>query len=186
MREEFRRDAEQWDPATLVFLDEAGLRIGARLPRGRAPRGERLVSTGPVHRGENVSIVGALSFDGALEVTPWYGSMDGVGFLTWVEAVLVPRLRPGMRVVLDNVSFHKNVRVRELIEAAGAILVFLPPYSPDFNPIEECWSKVKHLIRKAAASGRAQVCEALAAAAAAVTSEDAAGWFRHAGYGTST
>lgn len=108
--------------------------------------------------------------------------MNGEYFEAYVEQVLVPELRPGNIVVMDNLSVHTQVRVRKLIEQAGARLVFLPPYSPDLSPIEPAWSKVKALLRRAAARAYEGLLDAVTAALRAITPDDARGWFRHCGY----
>jgi transposase len=110
------------------------------------------------------------------------GFVDGAAFLAFVQEVLVSQLRPGQVVVLDNLKAHKVAGVREAIEAVGARLLYLPPYSPDFSPIEECWSKIKAILRTKAARTLESLQQAITEAFAAITSQDAQGWFTHAGY----
>ena len=110
------------------------------------------------------------------------GSVDGEVFLAFIEQILVPTLRPGQVVVMDNLAAHKGAAVRTAIEATGAQLLFLPPYSPDLNPIEECWSKLKAWLRKQAARTHEALEQALTEAFQLITSDDARGWFNHRGH----
>jgi transposase len=127
-------------------------------------------------------MMGAIGLGGIRTLATLEGAVDSEAFKGFVEHFLVPTLKPGDVVLWDNLSVHKVAGAREAIEGAGAQLVWLPPYSPDFNPIELCWSKLKTLLRAAAARTRDELDRAIAHAMAAITSSDAAGWFRHAGY----
>jgi transposase len=129
-----------------------------------------------------VSLVGALGSDGLRTLMTINGAVDGDAFVAFVEHFLVPNLRPGDIVIWDNLSVHKDPRARAAIERVGAELRFLPPYSPDFNPIELCWSKLKALLRRAAARTRDTLDDAVAVAMGSVTHRDVFGWFTHAGY----
>ena len=149
---------------------------------GRAPSGQRVHGDKPYNHGDNVSMVGALGFTGLLTLMTMSGAIDGTAFVAFVRCFLAPLLRRGDIVVMDNLSVHKVAGVREAIEAVGATLYYLPAYSPDLNPIERCWSKIKALLRSAAARTREALEEAIAQAMAAVTAADAAAWFAHAGY----
>lgn len=166
----------------LIFLDESGCNLSMARSYARALRGERAAGSVPKNWGSNVTLCAGISLGGI--VAPMYlqGSMNGEYFEAYVEQVLVPELRPGNIVVMDNLSVHKQVRVRKLIEQAGARLVFLPPYSPDLSPIEPAWSKVKALLRRAAARTYEGLLDAVTAALRAITPDDARGWFRHCGY----
>jgi len=166
----------------LVFLDEFGANLSFVPRYGRARAGKRVRIRKPASRGRNNTFVGALTLDGLLTVTHLEGSANVVRFLQWVRDVLVPLLRPGQIVVMDNLFAHKTDDVRAAIEGAGAQVLFLPPYSPDFNPIEECWSKIKNYLRKTKARTQEALAAAVQEASALVTAMDAVGWFRHAGY----
>jgi transposase len=127
-------------------------------------------------------MIGALTLAGLVAMMTIEGATDGDVFEAFVEKVLLPVLRPGDIVVLDNVGAHRTQRVRDLIQSVGARLVFLPPYSPDLNPIEECWSKVKQFIRSIKPRSRDALDFVVGAAMKEVSPSDAAGWFGHAGY----
>lgn len=153
---------------------------------GYAPSGKRAVSYEPGGKGRRLSVIGALSSTGFLGGVEIEGSVNGEVFEAFVEQILVPHLRPGKVVIWDNVSFHRQESLRELIEAHGATVTFLPAYSPELNPIEECWSKLKAWLRKKAARTIQSLQEAITEAIQQVTLQDIAGWFRHAGYQVNT
>ena len=150
----------------------------------RAPRGRRAYGQVPRNRGKNTTLIAAITLEGAMgESVAVEGATDAEAFEAYVEHFLVPSLCEGQVVVLDGLGAHRTDKVRELVEGRGADLVFLPSYSsPDLNPIEEAFSKIKQLVRKVGARTREALEEAIGRALAAVTSEDAAGWFAHAGY----
>ena len=152
--------------------------------RARAPRGKRAYGKVPRNRGKNTTLIAAITLEGAMgESMTTEGATDALAFEAYVEHFLAPSLREGQVVVLDGLGAHRTDKVRELIEARGADLVFLPSYSPDLNPIEEAFSKIKALVRsKVGVRVREALVEAIGRALAAVTPEDAAGWFAHAGY----
>jgi len=150
---------------------------------GRAPRGERIAEATPAGHWRTLTLLGALTLEGMLASMTIESPTDGDVFLAFLEQVLCPRLQPGQVVILDNLSAHKVDSVRPLIEARGAQLLYLPPYSPDFNPIEQAWSKIKQLLRAAKARLLEALEQAAAQAIAAITAENAAAWFRHCGYG---
>jgi transposase len=170
------------DPQTLVFVDESGSHQAMSRDHGRAPRGQRATAAKPGQRGPHVTRVGALGVVGVVAAMMMEGFVDGAAFLAFVQEVLVPQLRPGQVVVLDNLKAHQVAGVREAIEAVGARLLYLPPYSPDLSPIEECWSKIKAILRTKAARTLEHLWQAITEAFAAITSQDAQGWFTHAGY----
>jgi transposase len=149
---------------------------------GRAPTGARVVGAVPHNYGPNVTMVGALGLEGISAAMSFEGPMNGAVFRTFVEKVLAPTLSEGDVVVLDNLSAHKVCGIREAIERVGARLLYLPPYSPDLSPIEQCWSKVKTWLRKAKARTVEALDEAIVDALAHVTSSDANGWFHNCGY----
>ena len=182
MRSAFVLAARALDPRNLVFLDEFGANL-AFVPRyGRALSGERVHINKPSKRGKNVTFVGALTLDGLLALDSLPGAATIENFVGWVGDSLIPVLRAGQIVVMDNLRAHKVEAVRELIESVGAQVLFLPPYSPDMNPIEECWSKVKSFLRKARARCHEALLLAVDMAAEMVTPSDSRGWFTHAGY----
>jgi transposase len=166
-----------------VFLDESGATTEMTRRYGRAPRGERIGEATPAGHWRTLTLLGALTLEGMLASMTVESPTDGDVFLAFLEQVLCPRLQPGQIVILDNLSAHKVAGVRELVEARGARLVYLPPYSPDFNPIEQAWSKIKQQFR----STKARLLEVLeqtaAEAISLITAENAAAWFRHCGYG---
>ncbi len=170
------------DPERLVFIDETGATTKMARLRGRAPRGERLRSGVPHGHWKTTTFVGGLRLGGMTAPMVLDGPMTGAWFLAYVEQILVPTLRLGDVVILDNLPAHKGAAVRDAVEAAGARLLFLPPYSPDFNPIENAFSKLKALLRKAAARTVNQLWEAIAAAIDALTPSDCLGYFTAAGY----
>ena len=184
MRGLWRWLAWRFDAGRLVFVDESGFNTSmTRLLRARAPRGERAHGRVPRKRGKNQTLIAAITLRGAMcESLSIEGATDAELFEAYVEEFLAPTLRAGQVVVLDGLGAHRTARVRDLIEDRGADLLFLPPYSPDLNPIEEAFSKIKGLVRKAGARTRRALEEAIGEALSAVTPEDAAGWFAHCGY----
>lgn len=150
--------------------------------RGRAPKGVRVVEKVPGGHWTTMTMLAAVRTAGPLAGAMVRGATDTDVFLTWVEHALVPALRVGETVVMDNLPPHKSPRVRQLIEAAGCRLLYLPPYSPDFNPIENMWSKVKACLRSAAARTHDALEQAVTDALHAITPNDCRGFFRHCGY----
>jgi transposase len=155
------------------------------MPRlyGRAPRGERVLGRAPQNYGQNVTILGALSYTGLEAVMTVEGATDADVFRAYVHEVLCPTLREGDVVVADNLSAHKAAGVQEAIAAKGARRLYLPPYSPDLNPIERCWSTIKTFLRAAKARTREALDAAVTSALATVTASDARAWFAPCGYG---
>lgn len=168
--------------AKLKFVDEAGVNIAMTRRYGRAPRGVRVQDAVPKNFGRNISLIGALSCHGLDAVMTVEGATDAAVFQAYVCQVLVPTLQRGDIVVMDNLSAHKSQAVEQAIAAAGAKLIYLPPYSPDWSPIEPCWSKVKTLLRGMKARTREALDQALAEVIDAITHHDAKGWFAHCGY----
>jgi transposase len=153
--------------------------------RSRAPKGERAYGKVPRNRGKNQTLIAAITLEGAMDqraAMTIEGATDAPVFESYVEHFLGPTLTKGQVVVMDKLGAHRTEKVRELIEARGAELVFLPSYSPDLNPIEEAFSKIKTILRKAGARTREALIEAMAEGLKAVTPEDAMGWFKHCGY----
>lgn len=165
-----------------MFLDESGVTTEMTRRYGRAPQGERVREGTPAGHWHTLTLLGAITVDGLLATMTVESPTDSDVFLAYLDQVLCPRLRPGQVVVMDNLSAHKQAAVRQRIEQAGAALLYLPPYSPDFNPIEQCWAKVKECLRTAKSRALDLLEKALTAAIAAITSENAIGWFRHCGY----
>jgi transposase len=167
------------------FLDETGAASNLARTHGRSDRGDRCVGSVPQGHWRVMTAVAGVRLGGGL-VAPFTieGPVDGDAFVTYVQRVLVPTLRPGDVVVMDNLSAHKHPRVPGLIAAAQAAVLYLPPYSPDYNPIEMVWSKVKRLMRTLAARTAEALHDAFARAFAAVTPDDVRGCFRHCGYAT--
>ncbi len=148
----------------------------------RAPIGARAVGFVPKNWGQSMTVAAAISTDGILAPLLLEGAMTACIFDAYVEQFLVTELRAGDVVIMDNLSAHKGPTIRERIEAVGARLFFLPPYSPDFSPIELAWSKMKATLRRLAARSREQLLLAVEHALRTITPEDARGWFRHCGY----
>jgi transposase len=171
----------------VIFLDESGAMTNLVRTHGRSPEGSRCVAHAPAGHWTVMTGVGAIRLgDGVTASATMDCPMDGPLFRAYVAEVLVPVLRVGDVVVMDNLPSHKDPRVRELIEATKAKLLYLPPYSPDFNPIEMIWSKVKRLLRTAAARTVEALHDAFGTAMAAVTTDDVHGCFRHCGYATTS
>ena len=170
------------DPERLVFLDESGSNVAMTRDYARAACGERAPGRKPFGWGDNITLLGALTVVGLRTMMTVDGGTTGDVFLAFVNQLLVPTLRPGDIVVMDNLSAHKVAGVREAIEAVGAFVLYLPPYSFDFNPIELAWSKVKALLRAFEARTREELERAVASAMNLITPNEAVGWFRHCGY----
>ncbi len=165
-----------------VFVDECSTNIALSPIYARAPRGERAHGKAPRNWGKNVSLVCAIDAEGVKPSMSVEGAVDAKAFESYVEHLLLPKLKRGQIVVMDNLSVHKSRRVQRLIEGAGCELLFLPPYSPDFNPIEEVFSKVKGILRKAGARTREALVEATGRALDAITPEDIRGFYSDCGY----
>lgn len=170
------------DPERLVFIDETGVSTKMARLRGRSERGARCRAPVPHGHWKTTTFVGALRLSGITAPMTLGGAMNGAAFLAYVEQVLAPTLTPGDVVVMDNLPAHKLEAIRQAIEATGADLVFLPPYSPDFNPIEMAFSKIKALLKKAAARKVEDLWDAVANAIDAVTPVEAHNYFAAAGY----
>lgn len=167
----------------LVFIDETWAKTNMTRTRGRSRRGTRLIAKVPYGHWKTTTFVAALRCDGLTAPTVVDGAMNGVTFLAYVRQQLVPTLRAGDLVIMDNLSAHKVAGVREAIEAVGAKVVYLPPYSPDFNPIENAFAKLKAHVRKAAARTFDALETAAAKALAQFKADECLNFFAHAGYG---
>jgi transposase len=168
----------------LVFVDECGTHTSLAPIYGYAPEGERLRLSVPRRRGKNTTLLASMSLEGMGPSLAVEGATTARVFEAYVEKVLAPSLEEGRVVVMDNLSAHRPKRVRELIERRGCQLLYLPSYSPDYNPIEEAFAKIKGLLRQAVARTKVTLVEAIGAALSAVSAQDARGFFEHAGYST--
>lgn len=165
----------------MIFLDESG--VTTQMTRGyaRASGGRRVHEATPAGHWKILTILSALSLGGLLATMTIEQATDGDIFLAYLEQVLGPKLRPGNVVVMDNLSAHKVAGVEQLIQAAGAELLYLPPYSPDLNPIEKAWAKLKQLLRSAKARTAEALHQAIAELLPQITPQNAQAWFRHTG-----
>lgn len=174
------------DFSRVLFIDETGAMTNLVRSHGRSAEGSRCVAYAPHGHWKVLTAVAAIRLSGMSAAATMACPMDGELFQTYLNEALLPALSAGDVVVMDNLASHKQPRVRELIESRGAKLLYLPPYSPDFNPIEMIWSKVKRLLRSAAARSIDALHEAFGTAMAAVTPIDILGCFRHCGYATTS
>src|SRR4029453_13911217 len=183
-RVQWTKYQDRVEPERLVFIDETWTRTDMAAFGGWAPRGRRLPAKVPHGRWKTMTFLAALRHDRI--DAPWFieGPIDGESFRTYVEIVLLATLRPGDIVVMDNLGGHKGKIVRQLIRSAGAKLFFLPKYSPDLNPIEQVFAKLKHLLRKAAARTVDAVCAAIGEVLQAFTLEECANYLANSGYWT--
>jgi transposase len=170
------------DAGCLVFVDEMGANTSLAPLHSCSRCGERARLKAPRNRGKNTTLLASISSEGMGSTLVVQGGTTKVVFEAYIEQVLAPSLRPGQVVVMDNLSAHKGEEVRQLIEQRGCEVLFLPPYSPDYNPIEEAFSKIKGLLRKAQARTREDLLEALGQAISVVTVGDIRGFFEHCGY----
>jgi transposase len=181
-RTAWRAAVAQLDPEQLVFVDESGTNISLTHLYGWAPHDQRATGSVPRNHGKNTTLVAARAPDGLHE--PWLieAAMDTESFAWSIAEQLAPTLRPGQVVVVDNLSAHKADSIRHAIAARGCQLLFLPPYSPDFTPIEQAFSKMKAILRGLGARSKEALQEAVRLAFEAITPHDAAAWANHAGY----
>ncbi len=181
-RAQWIKHRDRIDPSRLVFIDETWTKTNMAPLRGWAPCGSRLIAKVPHGHWQTTTFLAALRHDRI--DAPWLleGPIDGESFMIYVEKVLLPTLRPGDIVIMDNLGSHKGKAVRQLIRSAGAKLFFLPKYSPDLNPIEQVFAKLKHLLRKCAARTVEAICAAIGQLLHAFTPEECANYFENAGY----
>lgn len=182
-RARWKRHQGGVDPARLVFVDETWAKTNMAPLRGWAPRGQRLEAKVPQGKWKTLTFLAALRHDRI--DAPWLldGPINGASFRLYVERLLLPTLRPGDIVIMDNLGSHKGKAVRQAIRAAEAKLFFLPKYSPDLNPIEQVFSKLKHNLRKASARTPDEICTAIGAILDTYTAEECRNYFNNAGYG---
>lgn len=189
-RDEFLRAAwralvaEEIDAERIVFVDEMGSNTSLRPLYAWSRKGERAFGSAPRNWGKNVTLLASITPEGVGPCLAVEGPTTREVFEAYLERVLAPTLRPGRVVVVDNLSAHKGGRVKEIVEGRGCELLYLPPYSPDFNPIEQAFSKIKGLLRRAEARTREALIEAMGIALSAVSARDARGFFEHCGYGS--
>lgn len=181
-RVKFRERAAHWMVSKLKFLDETGSQLNMTPLYGRAIPGERVVEAIPSDYGSNYTLIATLSLEGLQ--APWVleGALNGEIFKLYVGEVLAPTLKPGDILIMDNLSTHKVAGIAELVEARGARLEYLSPYSPDYNPIERCWSKIKTYLRRAKARTYAALVRAIKKALATIKESDMRAWFIFCGY----
>ncbi len=163
-------------------MDECGTNIALTRLYARAPRGERAFGKVPRNWGKNLTLIAAMSAEGMGQAMSVEGATDGAAFEAYVKHFLLPTLKEGQMIIMDNLQVHKSTKVRKLVESAGASVLFLPPYSPDFSPIEEAFSKIKAILRSIEARTQQTLLEAIGQALDAVSQRDALGWFAHCGY----
>jgi len=179
-RRSFRRKVVPIEPKRLVFVDETGVTTAMTPAYGRAPRGERVEASAPASW-ESVTVIAAMGLDGVRAPLAFPGAVNAATFLSYVGQVLVPALRHGDVVVFDNLSSHLGPAVFEAIGRAGASVLPLPPYSPDYTPIEEMFSKFKGFLRRVGARAKERLYDAIGDGLREITTGDILGWFRHAG-----
>lgn len=184
-RARWKADQSGLDPRRLVFIDETGANTKMVRTRGRAPKGHRLIGREPWGHWKTTTFTAGLRHDGLVAPFVLDGPMNGEAFLVYVEKILAPALSPGDIVVMDNLAAHKVDGVRTRIEAAGAGLLYLPPYSPDLNPIEMAFSKLKTLLRGAAERSVEALWQRIGQLIDAFPADECANYFRHAGYASS-
>lgn len=181
-RRAFRRKVQQLEPEEFVFIDEMGANINLSRRYARAPKGQRVEEALPQNTPANVSVAGALGARKLLAVCCIEGAFDGEAFAAFIEQMVVPQLEPGQTVLMDNVPTHQAARVESALKSAEATLLNLPAYSPDLDPMEPFWSKVKTHLRKVKARTVEALYKAIGSGMQLVTAEDICGWFSHAGY----
>jgi transposase len=170
------------DVDKLVFIDESGSNTNMSRLYARAKGGERANDHVPLNTGETTSILSSMRLDGETVYTTFSGAVNGERFKEFLREFLAPTLRPGDIVIMDNLRSHKVLGVAEIIESAGATILYLPPYSPDFNPIEQMWSKIKAYLRMVKARSVDALMRAIPLAFQTVCTSDIAGWLNHTGY----
>ena len=181
-RTQWRQKQPSLTPSRLVFIDETWVKTNMTRLYGRAPRGKRLVDAVPHGHWKTTTFIGALRCDAVTATGAFDGAVNGELFLAYVEQVLVPTLKPGDVVIMDNLRSHKVAGVREAIEGAGAKLMFIPPYSPDLNPIEQAFAKLKALLRARAIRTVDALWKALGNLVDYFSPEECASFLRHDGY----
>jgi len=178
----FRRRTRHLNHRRFLFVDESAVNTAMTRRYGRAPKGERVYDSAPRNYGTHSLVIGAVGLRGVLATMTVEGAVDTLCFDAYAERVLAPRLRPGDVIVLDNLGAHRASRIEEVAARRGARVLWLPPYSPDYSPIEQCWSKIKTYLRGAKARTGNELNKALTQAIKLVTKADICGWLKHCGY----
>lgn len=186
LREEFWSKIRDIKAENLIFIDESGVNLAMVRLYARALKGKRAYGTRPQKRGKNVSMLSAVTLTGVLTFFNVWGATDGITFEAFIVRKLVPSLWKGACVVLDNCSIHKGKEVEKAIQNAGGQVIYLSPYSPDFSPIENCWSKIKRLLRTVGARTYRELDEAITWAYQQISNQDLCHWFTHCCYYTSS
>lgn len=181
-RKDWKNCQSKLDIERLVFLDESGVNTGMTRLYGRAAKHERVIEAVPDTRFHRTTILSSVRLDGTTVPFVFEGALNGDIFRAYITRLLVPSLKEGDVVIMDNLSSHKVEGIVEAIEAVGASVMFLPPYSPDLNPIELMWSKIKAILRKLKIRSKELLDDAIAFAFNCVSTSDISGWFKHDGY----
>jgi len=181
-RRAFRKDVAERHVTRFKFLDESSVNMSLTRLYGRAAPGERVVDSTPLPSGPQTTTLAVIGWDGLSAPLVLSGAVNGTVFYGYLQQCVVPTLQPGEVLFMDNLSAHKVAGIEDLIRARGAHLIYLPPYSSDFNPIEWAWSKIKTILRRLKARTFPDLIEALKQALLAITPQDIRGWFAHCGY----
>jgi len=185
LRVEYWQKIQDIDPENLVFIDESGILLGGSRPYGRSHRGSRVKELKPFYRGAKVTLVGAMTQKEILALMTLNGSLDGAAYKVFIEHFLIPNLWPGAVVVMDNLAVHKLASIVPKIEAVGASVIYLSPYSPDFNPIELWWSQLKSFVLGFTPATSSMIDKILAVALNLINPQHLRNWFAHCCYCTS-
>ena len=178
----WKKEQPSMELEKLVFIDESGAKTNMTRLYGRAKNGARAVDSAPGGHWSTTTMISSIRLDGSIAPMVVNGATNKEVFKVYVEKFLLPTLQKGDVVILDNLSAHKSKEIRELIESVGAELWYLPPYSPDLNPIEKMWSKIKAILRKLKARTEKELITAIAKALEVITAKDVKGWFESCGY----
>jgi transposase len=178
----YRRRVSGIDPKQLIFIDEAAVNTAMTRRFGWAAPGERVIDKVPRNYGAQTSLISAIALRGLVATMSLEGAVDTLAFDAYISEVLRPKLKAGDVVILDNLNVHKASQIEQVAKQRGARVIWLPPYSPDYSPIEQCWSKIKQLLRAAKARTREELESALSEALKLVAKSDICGWFNHCGY----
>jgi transposase len=181
-RKDFIDSVENIDPSDIIVIDESGANLGMVTDYSRAIGGDRAKAPKPFDKGEQFSIIGAISMTGIVAMMYVELSVNADIFLGYIEQLLLPKIKPGQYVIMDNASIHKSDEITAMIKNVGAKVVFLPPYSPDLSPIEKMWSKVKEILKRLMPRTKADFHDALGKALDSVNEEDCEEWFDACGY----
>jgi transposase len=178
----FRRRVSGIDPKQFIFIDEAAVNTAMTRRFGWAAPGERVIDKVPRNYGAQTSMISAIALRGLVATMSLEGAVDTLAFDAYITEVLGPKLKAGDVVILDNLNVHKASQIEQVASQRGARVIWLPPYSPDYSPIEQCWSKIRQLLRAAKARTREELEAALSEALKLVAKSDIRGWFNHCGY----